>query len=509
VLDSIVANRTDHTVPDLFSIEIAGSSIIVRGVRASGDITWTASASGYPLMGDSFGGLVAGTNRSVDIYGDHSASFVRFGGPAGSPGWRYDSPGRISTPAQASDGTIYTVERYPIGVNNFDGTPIIETQVVVIDGLTGGVRARYPLARERRGLPCAFGGWEASPRTLGPIVGTDGYGYLLVRRWTDQRLSAGNCSTQISQDVGVDLLRVSPSGVVTATAIYSQHCGPGPITICDEPPQLKEIFPDGIGGTLVRALITTSVTTQQVSREMRIMRVADGTVQFNNTVDFDERITMIGDAATAFLAGDDVRAVDVTNWTSKWVDSNTSLEPVVALPNGKSAMHDVVSGELIEFSATGTRGQSASFGGHGGYQSSLGNWIAVDASHQLSARVSLSLTEASTSFTFLRGRGDRQNAIRVPNFVQFVPADQLSIPPLELDGPYAARHLERDFRADISARRTIGNATFFNEAQAAAQTFLTEAKKQVDALAFIGHSVLINEHPEWVNRTGKVGGPLV
>ena len=48
--------------------------------------------------------------------------------------------------------------------------------------------------------------------------------------------------------------------------------------------------------------------------EMRLTRVSDGAVQFSTVVDDDERITMIGDAGTAFLTGDDVRAVDVTNW---------------------------------------------------------------------------------------------------------------------------------------------------------------------------------------------------
>jgi hypothetical protein len=411
VLKSIVSNRVDLSVPDLFSVEGAGSSIIVRGVTSGGDVLWTASAPGQPLMGDSFGGLVAAANPSVDIYGDHATSLIRFAGPDGSSGWRYDSSGKVSRPAQAADGTIFTVERYSIGVNA-DGTPILETQVLVLDGATGAVRARYPLAPERRGA-CVWPatGWNKSPRTLGPVAGTDGYGYLLVRRWTDVR---GNpCSITLSQDVGIDLLRVSPLGNVTTTSIYSQHCSSGPPTVCDEPPQLKEIFPDGIDGTLVRAFIYTSATSQGYSGEMRLARVANGAVQFNNVVDIDERTTLIDGTGMAYFVGDDLRKVDVTTGTATWTKSNSTLEPVVPLRNNEVAMHDLSTGMLEVLDSTGTLVDAAAFGGRWGYQSGFGLWTEVSSTTgTLSARFSLPLNEAPNSFIFLGAIGTQQNAPR-------------------------------------------------------------------------------------------------
>jgi hypothetical protein len=431
VAQSIAANRTDLSVPDLFSIEMAGTTTIVRGITSSGDVLWTQQAPVEPLMGDSFGGLVGGTfagagvlGMDMAVYGPYYTSYARFAGPDGVAGWRYEPVGYVSTPAQASDGTIYAVERYSIGVNNPNGIPVFEAQVIVLDGSSGAVRARYPLPGERWRSPNCSGTWQTSAQTLGPVVGIDGYGYLAVRRWTD----VNPCSTDLTQQVGVDLLRISPAGSVTSTSIYSQQCIAGvSLAVCDQGPQLKEVFPDGVGGTLVRALYHTSNST---APEMRLVRVHDGAVQFNNVVDADERITMIGDAATAFLGGDDVRAVDVTNWTPKWVNSNASLEPVVALPNGKAAIHDLVSGQLIEFNEMGTPGQSAAFGERWGRQTALGLWTSVSSSAALSARFSLPLNEAATSFRYLGVEGTQQNAIL-----------ERSFPTRELAAIFALEHI--------------------------------------------------------------------
>ena len=147
VTESIVANRVDLSVPDMFSVETNGTTTIVRGVMASGDVLWSQQAPGKPLMGDSFGGLVAGSDPSVGIapwivpYDVYSA-YVRFAGPDGSPGWRFDSMGRVNRPAQAPDGTIYALEYFLTGVDNPDGSAILDTQVIVLDGANGSVPER-------------------------------------------------------------------------------------------------------------------------------------------------------------------------------------------------------------------------------------------------------------------------------------------------------------------------------------------------------------------------------
>ena len=412
---TIAANRVDLTVPDLFSIESVGTETIVRGITASGDVLWTQQSPGTPIMGDSFGGLVAGEYWPTNVpgldqaqYGQHVTYYSRFASPEGTPAWRYTSPGGLSLPAQATDGTIYAVERYPTGTINQNGIPVYETQVIVIDGSTGAVRARHPLAREqRRGVGCNSV-WEASPNTAGPVVGIDGYGYVAVRRWID----VDPCSSNLAQQAGVDLLRISPAGIVTSTSIYSQECTYGVgVGICDRGPQLKQVIPDGIGGTLVRAFYSIG---NPFAMEMHVTRVHDGAVQFSNLVDSDQRITMI-DSGTAFLSGDDTRAVDVTNWSLLWSKPNSALAPVATLADGRFAMRDPTAATLTEFAADGTELETVPFSG--GDQTAFGVFTKVESTGTagiLTARSSMPLDEAFSAFNAAGGSATHQNNRQTP-----------------------------------------------------------------------------------------------
>ena len=268
--------------------------------------------------------------------------------------------------------------------------------------MTGFVKGRVTLARERPYVGCSTNGnWQASPLTLGPIVGTDGNGYVVVRN--QSHFCTGGYQGSLSQDVGLTLLRVSPTGAVTPTVLYSRHCDRqyNQVSLCDEPPVPSQLLPDGIGGTLVKAFYSDGT---------RLTRVTSAGVQFDNVVGNDESISLIGDNGTAFVAdGNSVGAKNVIDWTSIWSNTNLSLEPVIALPDGAVAMQDLNTGNLIQFSASGTAGESAAFGGRWGYQSAFGLWTSAD-SGQVTARVSLPFNEALTSFRFLGGVGTGQLA---------------------------------------------------------------------------------------------------
>ena len=253
VAQNIVANRVDLSVPDLFSIEMAGDiddcSGRYRCRRISVDSGGSRNSSDGRFvwrLGRRDQWIIRCARSSIDILRPVCRS-----GRSARMALRLI--GKMSRPAQAPDGTIYTIERYPIGRNNPNGTPILETQILVLDGVTGTLSARYLLAREgsRYDSNCVPNfTTEVSPITLGPVVGLDGHGYVLLQNRKAVIAGPGSHCTTVSQDVGVTLLRVAPTGAVTSTSIYSQHCNSGPPSICDQPPQLKEIFPDGIGGTL-------------------------------------------------------------------------------------------------------------------------------------------------------------------------------------------------------------------------------------------------------------------
>lgn len=422
------ANRVDPSVPEMFTIEL-GSDWMVRGVSALGRAQSVIAAPGYPLMGDSFGGLVSytGGNSGSSLYGPDNryTGFARFAGPPNAAPWRYESLDSIGTPAQAPDGTIYVLEKFRVGTNGFQQLAIIETQLVALDGATGLVKSRYTLDRERRNLisngsvQCAAN-YEAIPETVGPVVGNDGAGYLLVR--TQSQVRTQNCpNVLLSQDIGVKLLRMSPEGETAWTTIYSYHCNRGSIDpeICDQAPQLRDLIPDGAGGVLARVTYTASAVFDflhgaNYTFETRVSRITPEGVQYTNTINRDDYFVpmMAGDDGTAlFFTNAAWHLMDVTNWSALWTNPNTRLQPVTATLQRGTAMLDVDSGNLIEFNAAGAPTNSSPFGGTWGYQSAFGLWTSSEWG--LTARFSLPLNESATRFGVL---GTGQQAPRATTF---------------------------------------------------------------------------------------------
>lgn len=422
-------NRVDPAVPEMFTFEMdSASNMIVRGVSAEGRAQSVVAASAWPLMGDSFGALVGhtGGNAFSSLYGSDNRyqGFARFAGPASAVPWRYESLDSIGTPAQAPDGTIYVLEKFRVGTNVFQQLAIIETQLLAIDGATGVVKRRYTLDRERRNVISGAGtfqcaaNYEAIPETAGPIVGNDGAGYLLVR--TQYQVQTHSCPDLLaSQDVGVKLLRMSPDGDVTSTLIYSHHCNRGSIDpeVCDAPPVLGDLLPDGAGGILARVTYTTSATfgwlQPSFTFDTKITRITPDGVQYTQSVGLDDRIWMIGDGGTAFTIHNDTwQAMDVVNWTPKWTNANLDLEPVTGLVDGGVAMHDLGTDQLVQFDASGTQVPATAFGGRWGYQTAFGFWTSSEWG--LTARPSLPLAQSSSTYAILGGVGTGQNAPITP-----------------------------------------------------------------------------------------------
>jgi alpha-tubulin suppressor-like RCC1 family protein len=427
------ANRVALTVPDIFSFEPGATGtledMIVRGVTSNGEVEWVAQSPGYPLMADSFGGVVVGTAAqpsNAQYWGPLSESryggFVRLAGPTAVSPWRYDSDGRLERPAQARDGTIYALDKYDTGLTDVHGTHIIETHVIVLDGATGQLRSKIPLQREIQGYGCGNDGWTFSPRTVGPVIGNDGYGYVLVRNVTNIRSGGCGMTSNVSQDVGVKLLRISPAGESSYTVIYAQHCDhpfTTSITICDEEPNLGQLLPDGIGGILVTYGYTVSANQQGspiYTMEARLARITPEGIQYNMLYT-DSEIKMTDNSGRAFVSDvTSTRVVNVTNWSTLVSIPNPALVPVATLTDGRFALHDLATGTLYQFAADGTPIQSAQFGG--GHQSAFGLFTKVpnpmSPNPIITAEFSSPLDEKSYSFYAGEGSGSQQNAPEIP-----------------------------------------------------------------------------------------------
>ena len=431
IFGSLPANRVDPTVPDMFSLEPGATGTIVRGVTSAGDVQWVAQSPGYPLMADSFGAVVAGLDSPSSTSGyipwdnfgydmNRYGGFARFGGPTSAIPWRYVSLGTVHRPAQAADGTIYAIEKYDTGLTDVHSIPTIETQVIVLDGATGYVRARIPLAREIGGYTCGNEGYVIVPLTRGPIVGNDGYGYVLLRSVVNVR--SGGCLTGVvSQDVGVKLLRISPTGESSSTSIYSQHCERGfaDLTVCDKPPYLADPIPDGVG-VLVTGGYTTGAYRNEGNttypREGRLTRITSEGIQYDIPTDFSE-ILMTDGAGRAYVTDQaGLRVINVSDWTTEWSNANASLRPVTGLIGGDVAIFDVNANTMTKFGSDGNAGESSASGWYSGYlgsQTAYGQSTGIEAgSGQLSSRVSLPLDELPGSYNNQASVGTSQHAPR-------------------------------------------------------------------------------------------------
>ena len=183
-------------------------------------------------MGDSFGGVIAGVLYSVDA-GFEFRRLVRLGEAGGVSSWQYESAGALLRPAQAADGTLYAIEYVP-GLDQF-GDRFWDKQAVVIDGTTGHLIDRRPLPRdvdtyvaglEEEGFTCTSTRFESAPETVGPIVGSDGRGYLLIRRRLKHMVDSCFEQTAWPQrtiDHGVDLMILSPDAAPVVQPIHRRN----------------------------------------------------------------------------------------------------------------------------------------------------------------------------------------------------------------------------------------------------------------------------------------------
>jgi len=334
---------------------------IVRPVTLSGEVLSLIPSPGIPLMGDTFGGLLAGVepapNTCRATYGEVEQCYnalARFAGPSGSATWRYDSPGALDRPAQGPDGTIYFIEHVGLGKS-----------VVILNGATGAVTARVPLANfvtQQTGCQNTYN--ENEPSTAGPIVGGDGFGYLAVSNRVRQ-INYSTCSSYTEvMDVGMSVLRLSSAGQVSVTVIDQRHC----TTECDEP-KPKQLLPDGMDGLIA---IAEYRYAPLFNAEWKMTRIDAEGAQSNTAVAEGLRIELIGPGGTAYLNSKQV--LDLQTGLPIW-SLPSDWNWVAAANNGDGFAER--NGEVARFGPAGQLGDarqlnlinpSQAFGGWAGIQ---------------------------------------------------------------------------------------------------------------------------------------------
>lgn len=365
----IFTTRVDAATPDLFAVETrTWGEATLHALTSEGDVLWRQESPGIPLMGDAFGGLIAGVLYDVKAGSDYRA-YVRLGNAGGVSPWRYESRGLLQTPAQAPNGTIYATEYVDTGLRNTDGSQLWDKYVITVDGRTGVrvnsillERTRDAFISQNNGTSgCHSKHVEKPADTLGPVVDAEGRAYMLVRRFRSEKTDICNEPTTFRAarmiDVGVDLLVVEAGKPVVTRPIYSQQCASpaGGLVVCDVPVAIDQLVPDGIGGVLAKWQRATQVTPPHaVSLQMAISRVAsDGSVA-EHPVATHTWIHSVGQAGTAYLLSPGgYRAMDVTSWIPIWTSSLGFYTPIAAHPDGGLAVHDEFNGLYQTVTSTG------------------------------------------------------------------------------------------------------------------------------------------------------------
>lgn len=395
----LFANRVSADVPDLFAIDTpAWGEATLRAVTADGEVLWRQTVAGIPLMGDTFGGVVVGELYDIN-QGDDFRAYLRAGGGTIRP-WRYDSPGSLLRPAQSRDGTIYALE-YLSGGLDLQGDEIWDKYVVVIDGATGNLLKRIMLAREivqftsdhdgevLSASPlgpfyhCRTTRAESAPQTVGPVVGHDGRGYLLVRRYVNMK--RGTCleGTQRPDrtiDLGLDVMIVSANAPPAVVQVFSTQCteiASSGATICDGPFHLDQLLPDGLGGTMVSWRRATAIINNRTAVMQRYLtRVDEDGLATDRPVPLNYSINRIGQDGTAYtVSGGTVTAFNVITGATRWTAPLPNTMLLAAAPTGGVAAVDFTTGDLKITDDAGSVTTTQSLGNMWSAVQWSGDWI--------------------------------------------------------------------------------------------------------------------------------------
>lgn len=357
----------DPSVPDMFVVETQTyGEAGLRAMTADGEELWRQHSPGIPLMGDSFGGVIAGV--LYDPNGpEEFRAFVRLGNAGGVPPWRYDSPGSLVRPAQASDGTIYAMEYVPVP----DPKAEWDKRLVVIDGRDGRVISRQPLAREvdiftarldgvvlSPTTTCASTRRENAARTIGPMVGSDGRGYVLVRRVFRERFDECKAPPMPRRiiDHGLDLVILSPDQPPVVQPVFAMMCQAERLirSACDITPSIHQMLPDGVGGMLIKWDRFGSFTSGGATVQTSLTRRDEAGTLIERPIDRTTYLYLSGQAGTAYAySSAGLSAIDAASWTPKWTTPVVGFGLLAAHPDGGAAVYHAGTGELRRLDSAG------------------------------------------------------------------------------------------------------------------------------------------------------------
>lgn len=393
--NAIYTSRVDAGVPEIFIVEsLASGEALLRAATSEGEVMWQQHSPGVPLMGDVFGGVIAGVPYDVGWLTAYRA-YVRLGTAGGVRPWRYDSANSLLSPAQAPDGTVYAIEQ--VIATDSTGEDIWDKHIIALDGKTGRLLQRFPLPRETHMFTAASDGTvistspfivcrstrgEAVPRTAGPVIGSDGKAYFLLRRQIYQAwascLEHGGPPPAKDIDRGIDLIVLAANAAPVIRPLYSERCQTAAnirqVTVCDGPFSPDGLMPDGIGGLLATWTRTAEVVAFNPVRAESVLTRWDTESVRTDRAGLDAFLPdFVGQAGITYRGAHS--AFNVVTGERTWSRQYNHLISMAATPEGGVAMLDYNARQLHHTDATGAIVFSQPFGLGPSAVHEFGQWI--------------------------------------------------------------------------------------------------------------------------------------
>ena len=229
--------------------QLTGSPLAVYGLSADGrttrvDVPPIAALATFGP--DRLGGVLSWGSKGVS----------RFGGGDDARPWHYDaSDGLVTSVAQGSDATIFLTE--------FRNAASVS--IVIVDGQSGTVRARIPLAPghtsvESNCIEVDPQEYDTPAEVSSISVDGDGIARVVVARRFRSSFSPFPCSPQrdsYSSTTTVELLSVQPNGTHVAQSLQTSNDGDQTLT--------SVVTPVGMKGSIVNWSDSTTEQWRSIS----------------------------------------------------------------------------------------------------------------------------------------------------------------------------------------------------------------------------------------------------
>jgi hypothetical protein len=486
--------------PDLFTIDTDTSGdVLVRAFTSGGAQLWQNPVtsnlpSGFSFSqaaGDNLGGiLIVGSASDTSNYDEPIGVLADIGGPTGTQSWVYQSPDLQtiqSDIAVAPNGSVNFVVPNCTSIvytayNTYGAASCLDS----INGSTGALQSQIQLPMSQGtqyNIDCVTNYDETSTGAglFGPpVVAPDGSVKIEVQSsqgsttWTCPQ---GQPVLSYAHTQTLSVLSVLPDGSSQLQTIDSYSTSNGTFPF-DTP---GEVIPDGGGGVLANwySGLTASPALADAGPQGVIQAGFTTGIPYSNVGTIDAGM-VLGDSGTAFTTdGSNVISFNVATMQSNWTHSSQDYVSLVAATSGGGVAIEDSQAGLIQLDPNGNASPPTP-----GFSNSdpwaLGMWPMI-SNGVLVFKFGPDVLVSDSYSPFGQSNRASGRGPQLATLVHYVPDD--------LSSSYSAQQFATDIQSRGFLPQGKANHVFRLGADATLKNFLSDLRKPVQAVGFIGHAL--------------------